>query len=226
MKYNPIICAIDTPDIEEAECLISLINSNVGGIKLGLEFFTANGPEGIKRFSDRGLPVFLDLKFHDIPNTVAKAVKAACKLNPFMITIHTAGGKDMLKAAADAAQGDTILLGVTVLTSMDDKDINEIGVTTSAKAQVTNLATMAKNCGLSGVVCSAHEIGMLRTRFGPEFKLVVPGIRQQLDDHNDQKRVITPKSAMNLGADYLVIGRPITQAPDPAKVAQDILLSL
>lgn len=220
---NPIICAIDTTNLEEAENLVSKLKDYVGAIKLGLEFYTAHGTDGIRQISSYGIPLFLDLKFHDIPNTVRNAVKAACELNPFMITVHVSGGREMLRAAVDAAEGRTKIIGVTVLTSMDDKDLFDIGINKPAREQVIYLSSLANGCGLDGVVCSAHEIGMLKSRFGRDFITVVPGIRPEFSDADDQKRTLPPKKAIEQGADYLVIGRPITKAPDPVKIVQDIL---
>ena len=229
MKKNPIFCAIDTTDMERAKRLIGEVAPYVGGIKLGLEFFTHHGAEGIRRVMPENLPLFLDLKFHDIPNTVAGAVRATKGLNVFMMTIHTAGGYAMMQAAKQAASqlpGNPKLLGVTVLTSMEEADMEKIGVQLSIANQVEKLASLAQSAGIDGAVCSPHEIAALRQTLGKEFLLVVPGIRPAGADAGDQKRIMTPKEAMDLGANYLVIGRPITGAENPAKAAEAIYQSL
>lgn len=230
---NPIIAAIDTPDIARAKELCHMLNGHVGAVKLGLEFFSAHGPEGVREVVPEGLPLFLDLKFYDIPNTVYKAVRALKGLPVSMLTVHTSGGKLMMKGAKDAAdwlaeqgQPRPNVLGVTVLTSMDKSNLLEIGVKAEVEKQVQHLGSLAAEAGLDGVVCSPQEIEMLRSSFAKakyDMLLVVPGIRPPGFDKNDQKRVMTPKQALEAGADYLVIGRPITQAEEPAKVAQDIL---
>jgi orotidine-5'-phosphate decarboxylase len=220
-----VYCALDRPDLEGALALGRSLADVVGGLKLGLEFVTANGPRGVRRVVDLGLPVFLDVKFHDIPNTVAGAVRAAGALGVAMLNLHIAGGPAMLRAAVEAA--DSLdprpwLLGVTVLTSVDDRDLAALGVAQSAAAQVLRLAELARACRLDGVICSPHEIATLRRRCGAAFKLVVPGIRPESSAPDDQKRVMSPKAAAALGADVLVIGRPITQARDPRAAAQAI----
>jgi orotidine-5'-phosphate decarboxylase len=226
MTPPPVIfCALDRPDLEGALALGRSLADVVGGLKVGLEFVTANGPGGVRRVVDLGLPVFLDVKFHDIPNTVAGAVRAAGALGVAMLNLHIAGGPAMLHAAVEAA--DSLdprpwLLGVTVLTSVDDRDLAALGVAQSAAAQVLRLAELARACGLDGVICSPHEIATLRRRCGAAFKLVVPGIRPESSAPDDQKRVMSPKAAAALGADVLVIGRPITQARDPRAAAQAI----
>jgi orotidine-5'-phosphate decarboxylase len=230
MKHNPIICAIDTPTIEGAKRMISKVAPHVGAIKLGLEFFVANGIEGVKRVMDGvDAPLFLDLKFHDIPNTVAKAIASTSSINCFLLTIHTSGGKDMMRHAAEAAASlpnNPTVIGVTVLTSMDEDDLSDIGCTRSAKDQVVNLARLAKDSGLGGVVCSPLEVSFIRHACGSDFTLVVPGIRPAGSNSNDQKRTMTPRDAVELGADYLVIGRPITGADYPDLAAAKILESL
>jgi orotidine-5'-phosphate decarboxylase len=228
---NPVFCAIDTTDLEAAADLAASIAGHVGGIKLGKEFFTSHGPQGVRRLTAGGLPLFLDLKFHDIPNTVAGAVRAATTaVSPYMMTIHAAGGPAMLRAAAEAAGEASakagvprpLLLGVTVLTSLDEGDLRAIGVPGSLSDQVVRLAELSRDCELDGVICSPHEITALRQRLGGGFKLVVPGIRPAGSGAGDQKRVMTPREALDLGADYLVIGRPITRAADPAQAAAAI----
>lgn len=228
-KNNPIICAIDTTDIQIAKKMVDSVRDSVCVIKLGLEFFTANGAAGITQVVDNSVPLFLDLKFHDIPNTVAKAISATAKINAFMMTVHSAGGKAMMQAAAEVAKdlpNKPMILGVTVLTSLDELDLQDIGVANSLSEQVKKLAGLAQESGLDGVVCSAHEIEILRRQCGDNFKLIVPGIRPVGSSSGDQKRTLTPKEAMNKGADYLVIGRPITESNNPQQMAQDILRGL
>ena len=221
---SPVFCAIDRADLSGALLLArSLSRQPIGGLKLGLEFVTANGPSGVRSIVDLGLPVFLDLKFHDIPNTVVGAVKAAADLGVSMLTLHLQGGPAMLWAAADAvkAMGDDrpMLLGVSVLTSMDDKDLAAVGIEGSTEAQVLRLAGLAQKTGMDGMVCSPREIGPLRKAFGGSMKLVVPGIRPEGSAAGDQKRTLTPGDAIKAGADYLVIGRPITAAGSPGAAA-------
>jgi len=220
-----IFVALDTTDLDHALSLASALQGLVGGVKLGKEFFTALGPEGVNAVSALGMPVFLDLKFHDIPSTVAGAVNAALPLAPFMLNVHASGGAAMMRAAADAAAGAQLrplVLAVTVLTSLGDEDLAATGVTGNAAAQVMRLAELAGRCGLDGVVCSAREAEALRAKMGNDFKLVVPGIRPDWAATDDQKRITTPSQAVKLGADYLVIGRPITGAADPAIAAKRI----
>lgn len=231
---NPIICAIDTTDVGNAYKLVEQISPHVGAIKLGLEYFVANGASGVHALSPLQVPVFLDLKFHDIPNTVAKAIEATAGIHTFMMTVHTAGGRAMLKRAIDASmriaemtgKERPIILGVTVLTSLDQEDLSMIGVRDRLDDQVKRLADLAQSSGLDGVVCSSYEIKLVREVCGDEFTLVVPGIRPEGAGEDDQKRVMTPKDALNLGADYLVIGRPITQAADPKAAAKMIQMIL
>jgi len=224
---NRIFVAVDTTDSRRAVDLAADLGGLVGGLKLGKEFFTANGPQGVRRVTDAaGLPLFLDLKFHDIPNTVAAAVRAALPLQPFMLNVHAAGGGAMMRAAAEAAAqagpSRPLVLAVTVLTSLTDDDLAAIGVASKVTEQVVRLARLARECGVDGVVCSAKEIVALRGACGPNFKLVVPGIRPASAAADDQRRVVTPGEAMALGADFLVIGRPITGASDPAAAARAI----
>ena len=234
MTQNPIICAVDTTDVETAQSLAGKLSGKVGALKLGLEFFTANGSAGVQQIASAQSPVFLDLKFHDIPNTVSKAVKATSAMDTFILTVHTLGGRDMMKAASDAASDNTVktgkrrpyVVGVTVLTSMDQNDLNGIGISVSVADQVKRLAELAQSSGLDGVVCSPLEIELIRSVCGKDFKLVVPGIRPMGSDSGDQKRVLTPRQAVDKGADFLVIGRPITENNDPASAAQAIIDSL
>lgn len=226
MTQSPIFCAIDTPDTAKALNLAQKLKGNVGGLKLGLEYFMSNGPQGVKPILDLGLPLFIDVKLHDIPNTVAGAVKSLLPLAPDFITIHTSGGPAMMKAAAEAAATATgkkpKLLGVTVLTSLDSADLQKVGQDTNTAAQVERLALLAKESGLDGIVCSPAEVANLRKVLGKDMVLMVPGIRPAWSAANDQKRVMTPREAIDVGATYLVIGRPITGAEDPANAAQRV----
>jgi len=227
MKNNPIICAIDTDNITSAKKLITSIKSDVCAIKLGLEFFSGYGTGGVKEISELGADIFLDLKFHDIPNTVAKAISQICKLNCFMTTIHTLGGLDMMKAArkaADESDKKPMLIGVTILTS--HIDISEIGIDYPINSQVLRLAELAVKSKLDGIVCSPHEIAEIKKNFGADLKLIVPGIRSSTDNKNDQSRTLSAKEALELGADYLVIGRPITATENPVASLKNILSSI
>ena len=227
MDRNPILCAIDTQDLARAQQLIAAIARGVGGVKLGLEFFAAHGPDGIRAAAGGQKNVFLDLKLHDIPNTVAGAVKSSLALDPLLMTIHCAGGPAMMRAAVEArGSARTKIVGVTVLTSLDDSDLAATGQAGPAAEQVQRLALLAKANGLDGVVCSPQEVAMLRKICGPDFILVVPGIRPAGAAVGDQKRVQTPRDAVAAGATYLVIGRPITEASDPAAAAQAILAEI
>lgn len=223
-----IYCAIDTPDMAAAERLVGALAGAVGGIKLGLEFFVANGPAGVARLAENGLPVFLDLKLHDIPNTVAGAVRAVLPLAPSILTVHASGGRAMLEAAVEAKGGmhGMRIVGVTVLTSLDDGDLGRMGWAAGSEATVQRLAAEAKAGGLDGIVCSPREAAAMRAAFGPGFLLVVPGIRPAWAAAGDQKRITTPADAAAAGADVLVIGRPITGAEKPAEAAQRIAAEL
>ncbi len=228
IMQNPILVAIDTTDIPRAKALVSAVAPHVGGIKLGLEFFTAHGAAGVREVAGE-VPVFLDLKFHDIPNTVAGAIRATAGINCFMMTVHACGGGDMLRAAKRAANdlpNRPKVVGVTVLTSMDEADLHGTGVKTPLEEQVLNLTDLANDSGLDGIVCSPREISAIRARVGSEFTLVTPGIRPSGSDKGDQKRIMTPKEAVVEGSNYLVIGRPITQSDNPAQAAADIFASL
>ena len=220
-----IFCALDRPDLEGALALARSLVGVVGGLKVGLEFVTANGPDGVRQIGALGLPVFLDVKFHDIPNTVAGAVAAAHALGVAMLTLHISGGGDMLRAAVETArcrEPHMKLIGVTVLTSLDDADLSVLGIADKVTAQVLRLAELAWDAGLDGIVCAPHELPLLRSRFEPGFSLVVPGIRPAGSAVGDQKRTKTPAAAAAAGADVLVIGRPITEASDPAAMARAI----
>jgi len=227
---NPILCAIDLADPTKAKALVRTLKGAVGGIKLGLEFFTANGPRAVKDTA-QGLPLFLDLKLHDIPNTVAGAVRAAAAIEPLFLTLHCAGGGAMMKAATEAAKqagGKTRmkLLGVTVLTSLDEGDLESVGQKGPVAEQVKRLARLARASGLDGIVCSPHEVEELRRELGEDFLLVVPGIRIGSLALGDQKRVMGPRDAVAAGADYLVIGRPITGSPSPPAAARAMLAEI
>ena len=229
MRSNPVFVALDTPDLERALTLARAVRSHVGGLKVGLEFITACGPDGVKRVVDIGLPVFADVKFHDIPNTVAAASRELARLGAKMFNIHASGGEVMMREAAAAAHAvdpNVKVLGVTVLTSIDDSLLVAVGQKGPAAEQVVRLARLANQSGLDGVVCSAHEIAPLRAACGSEFRLVVPGIRPAGASLGDQRRVMTPAEAYTAGADILVVGRPITAAADPALAAQAIASEL
>lgn len=219
-----IFCAVDTNELPEAKNLARALKGHVAGLKLGLEFFNAQGPQGYKAIASFGVPIFLDLKLHDIPNTVAGAVHSLLPLKPAFLTIHASGGPAMMKAAADAAAkagaAAPKILAVTVLTSIGAADLSAIGQGQEPAEQVLRLATLAKASGVNGVVCAPTEAAMLRKALGPDFILMVPGIRPAGGDLGDQKRVTTPKDAVTAGASYIVIGRPITQAPDPVAMAK------
>ena len=226
---NPIFVAIDTPDLDRALALARAVGPHAGGLKVGLEFITAQGPEGIRAIAALGKPVFADTKFHDIPNTVAGAAREIAKLGVAVFNIHASGGEAMMRAAKDAAASvnpQMKLIAVTVLTSIDDGVLDTVGQRGPAADQVMRLARLAQASGLDGVVCSAHEIAAIRKACGNDFLLVVPGIRPAGSDLADQRRVMTPAEAARAGADILVIGRPITGAPDPAKAAREIAESL
>ena len=218
-----ILVPLDTDDVARAAKLAARLKGYVGGVKLGKQFFTANGPNGVNKIACVGHPIFMDLKFHDIPNTVASAIRSIHRLKPFMLNVHASGGRAMMKAAVaannEAKETKPLLLGVTMLTSLSECDLKEIGVASDAGQQVVRLSKLAQDCGMDGVVCSSLEITLLRKACGDHFKLVVPGIRPSWSSSNDQKRVATPIEAIARGADYLVIGRPITTADDPVNAA-------
>ena len=231
---NPIIVALDTQEVEEATTIAREVMGHVGAVKLGLEFFTANGAAGVRQITQLGVPLFLDLKFHDIPNTVAKAIAATAGMNMFMMTVHTSGGRAMLQAAMDASdrvaqatgKERPLVIGVTLLTSLDQDDITILGFREKLQDQVLRLADLAQSAGLDGVVCSPFEIAPIRKACGDELTLVVPGIRPEGAHAGDQKRIMTPRDALARGADYLVIGRPITGAADRASAAAAISAGL
>ncbi|MEQ8252385.1 MAG: orotidine-5'-phosphate decarboxylase [Oceanibaculum nanhaiense] len=226
-----VFCAIDTTDLDHAAGLARRLGPGLGGVKLGLEFVNAHGPAGVRKVAEAGHPVFLDLKYHDIPNTVAGAVRAATgTCQPFMLNVHASGGRAMMQAARDAAESAAhaagikkpLAIAVTVLTSLDDGDLAAVGQQGPAVEQVVRLARLTQDCGLDGIVCSAREIAAVRAACGRDFKLIVPGIRPAWSETGDQKRIMTPADAIRAGADYLVIGRPITGASDPAEAVARI----
>jgi orotidine-5'-phosphate decarboxylase len=223
---NHIFCAIDTQDKNIAESLVGAVSPIIGGVKFGLEFYSIHGPDGIESVLEKypDAELFLDLKFHDIPNTVAGAVHAASsRLKPSYLNVHASGGLEMMCAAKEACSASTKILAVTVLTSLDNQALAQIGYSNEASDQVRRLAGLAQEAGLDGVVCSSHEIEVLRKDCGDDFVLMVPGIRPAGAEANDQKRIMTPKEALQKGATHLVIGRPITKASDPAEAARRIL---
>jgi len=219
-----LIVALDVDNLKKAKALVDRLYPAVRIFKIGSQLFTACGPKAIEMVHKRGAKVFLDLKFHDIPNTVARAVEAAKAMGVFMLNVHASGGKEMMKAAFDAAgRRGPILLAVTVLTSLDAQGLRSIGVKKSAFKQVEDLALLAESAGMAGIVCSAREIATIRKSCGRKFVIVTPGIRPLAAKTQDQKRIATPAYAMAQGADYIVVGRPITQAKDPASAAKSIL---
>lgn len=227
-RHPKIFCAIDTADMEFITRIIPGLVDAGCGLKLGLEFFNRHGPDGVRRVKDMApdASLFLDLKYHDIPNTVAGAVREASKLGVSYLNMHASGGLEMMKAAKDSCDPRTKLLGVTVLTSLDDSNLSSIGQIARAEDQVKRLTELTQLAGLDGVVCSAHEIDMLRKTSGKDFILMVPGIRPIGSEKDDQKRTMTPQNAFMIGASHLVIGRPITKATDPVAAAREILDSL
>ncbi len=230
MPLNPICVALDTPDLDRAVALAKALKPHAGYMKVGMEFFYAQGLAGYAKVAEQGLPVFLDLKLHDIPNTVGMAMNSLMRLTPrpAIVNVHATGGLDMMKAAAEAVAGQSKLIAVTILTSLSDDDIWAAGFETAkdTQAHARALAALTKQAGLDGVVCSPHDLTGIRHDLGRDFLTVVPGIRPADAATQDQKRVATPASAIAAGADILVIGRAITGSPDPARAAQTILASL
>lgn len=222
---SPIYVAIDTPDLERAKSIAQRVKAHVGGIKLGLEFFMANGRAGVHEMHDIGLPIFLDLKFHDIPNTVAKAIQALRPLEPAILTVHAAGGRAMLEDAKAAAPTGTKVVAVTMLTSLDDSDLTSIGLKPDPHEQVMRLTELAKSSGVDGIVCSGNEVAAAKKIWHDGF-FVIPGVRPANGVIGDQKRVVTPRAALDAGASILVVGRPITQAVDPDLAAREIEATL
>ncbi|HWK34950.1 orotidine-5'-phosphate decarboxylase [Sphingomonas sp.] len=218
---SPIYVALDTPDLDRARAIAQRVRNHVGGIKLGLEFFMANGRAGVHEMAEIGLPIFLDLKFHDIPNTVAKAVQALRPLEPAIITIHAAGGRAMMEDAKAAAPQGTKVVAVTMLTSLDGGDLTSIGLKPDPHEQVLRLTELARSAGVDGIVCSGEEVAAAHKAWHDGF-FVVPGVRPPDGASGDQKRVVSPRQALDAGASILVVGRPITQADDPDQAARAI----
>jgi len=225
-----VVIALDYDNKMQALAFIEQLDPTTCRLKIGKEMFTHFGPEFVQLLVSKGFDVFLDLKFHDIPNTVAKAVKAAADLGVWMVNVHASGGRRMMEAAKAILEpyGDKapLLIAVTVLTSMDQSDLTELGINLTPAEQVKRLALLTKSSGLDGVVCSSHEAEELKALLGKDFKLVTPGIRPAGSDAGDQRRIKTPKQAIDSGSDYLVIGRPITQAEDPVAILHNINDSL
>jgi orotidine-5'-phosphate decarboxylase len=222
---SPIIVPMDYPDMTSVEAMADQLDPSLCRLKVGKELFTQCGPDAVRLLQRKGYEIFLDLKFHDIPNTVAGAVKAAADLGVWMVNVHASGGVRMMEAARDALanyQSAPKLIAVTVLTSLEAQDLRDIGVNDEPIKQVERLARLTKDCGLDGVVCSAQEAPLLRSTLGADFLLVTPGIRPVDSERSDQRRVATPSSAMALGSSYLVIGRPITQHKRPLEMLNTI----
>ncbi|ENM5738707.1 orotidine-5'-phosphate decarboxylase [Vibrio mimicus] len=226
MNDPKVIVALDYDNLADALAFVDKIDPSTCRLKVGKEMFTLFGPEFVRELHKRGFSVFLDLKFHDIPNTCSKAVKAAAELGVWMVNVHASGGERMMVASREILEpygkDRPLLIGVTVLTSMESSDLQGIGIQASPQDHVLRLATLTKNSGLDGVVCSAQEASLLKQNLGSEFKLVTPGIRPAGAEQGDQRRIMTPAQAMASGSDYLVIGRPITQASHPDLVLQEI----
>jgi orotidine-5'-phosphate decarboxylase len=223
---DKIIVALDVATKQEALELVEKLHDQISVFKVGLQLYTAEGPEIVRAIRATGANVFLDLKLHDIPNTVAKAVESAAKLGVQMLTTHLSGGTEMTRAAVRARSDDLLLLGITVLTSADEQTIRQIGISDKINSHVLRLAKLGVENGIGGVIASAHEIQMLRREFGNKINIVVPGIRPSWSEAGDQKRVMTPREAIDSGADYLVIGRPITAHPNPSEAVERILAEL
>ena len=225
MSDSKIIIALDYSSVEEARSFYKQVDPARCRVKVGKELYTRAGPDFVRELVDAGFDVFLDLKFHDIPNTVAQACRAAAELGVWMLNVHALGGRAMLEAAReaiDSSSNSPLLIAVTILTSMKELDLKEVGINSSVAEQVQRLANLVKSCNLDGVVCSSHEVSGLRSTLGDDFCLVTPGIRPKGSETGDQKRIMTPKEAVDLGSSYLVIGRPITQAEDPMAVLTSI----
>lgn len=222
---NPVYLALDVAQIEAAKSLVSKVKSHIGGVKLGLEFFCAHGHHGVHEIAQLGLPIFLDLKLHDIPNTVAGAMQAIHVLEPAIVTIHASGGRAMMEDAKAAAAEGCKVVAVTMLTSLDERDMARTGIDGSAHDQVMRLAELAQDAGLDGIVCSGHEVKAVHKQWKNGF-FVVPGLRPGGKANGDQKRVVTPRQARDDGASVLVIGRPISRAEDPLTAARAIEATL
>jgi orotidine-5'-phosphate decarboxylase len=222
---NPVYLALDMPTLDGAKALAERVKAHVGGFKVGLEFFCAHGHHGVHEIAHVGLPLFLDLKLHDIPNTVAGAMQAIHVLEPSIVTVHASGGRSMMEDAKAAAGANTKVVGVTLLTSLDERDLQRTGVNGDAHDQVMRLAELAQNAGLDGIVCSGREVAKVRKQWKDGF-FVVPGLRLNGVGHGDQKRVVTPRQARDDGASVLVVGRPISRADDPLAAARAIEATL
>ncbi|MBO9603150.1 MAG: orotidine-5'-phosphate decarboxylase [Novosphingobium sp.] len=222
---NPVYLALDVPQLDAARALAEKVKAHVGGLKLGLEFFCAHGHHGVHEIAHVGLPIFLDLKLHDIPNTVAGAMQAIHVLEPAIVTIHASGGRAMMEDAKAAAGEHCKVVAVTMLTSLDERDLARTGVGGSAHDQVMRLAELAESAGLDGIVCSGHEVGAVHGQWKDGF-FVVPGLRLPDGHKGDQKRTVTPREARDSGASVLVVGRPISRAEDPLKAARAIEATL
>jgi orotidine-5'-phosphate decarboxylase len=222
---NPLYLALDLPQLDAARTLAEKVKAHVGGLKLGLEFFCAHGHHGVHEIARVGLPIFLDLKLHDIPNTVAGAMQAIHVLEPAIVTIHASGGRMMMEDAKAAAANGTKVVAVTMLTSLDERDLKRTGVDGDAHDQVMRLADLAHTAGLDGIVCSGKEVGQVRKQWKDGF-FVVPGLRLDGGPSGDQKRVVTPRQARDDGASVLVVGRPISRAEDPIAAARAIEATL
>ena len=222
-KY--IYCAIDYKDLSQSKKLLDQIQNFIGGIKLGLEFFVSNGLEGVKIIKKYKLPIFLDLKLHDIPNTVNKAMEAALSIEPHLISVHVTSGSNVLKLITKHKK-KTKIIGVTMLTSLEAKDLKNIGVECSINKYVEKLAKLAYHNGLDGIVCSPKELSLLRNKFPRKFIFVTPGIRLKKNKLNDQKRILEPGEAIKKGSNIIVIGRPITEASEPVNMLKEIIKNI
>jgi orotidine-5'-phosphate decarboxylase len=222
---NPVYLALDLPQLDAAKALATKVKAHIGGLKLGLEFFCAHGHHGVHEIAHVGLPIFLDLKLHDIPNTVAGAMQAIHVLEPAIVTVHASGGRAMMEDAKAAAAEHTKEVGVTMLTSLDENDLKRTGVDGDAHDQVMRLAELSEKAGLDGIVCSGQEVGAVHKQWKNGF-FIVPGLRLPDGPKSDQKRVVTPRQARDDGASVLVVGRPISRAEDPVQAARDIEATL
>lgn len=234
LPSEKIILALDVESVKEAEKYVELLRDYIGIFKVGKQLFTHGGPKIVEMIHYHGGKVFLDLKFHDIPHTVARAVEEACKLKVFMLTLHAMGGQRMMREAVNASitmaqkysLNPPLILAVTILTSLQQEDLKDIGIVSSLEKTVLRLAKLSQRAGVQGVVASAQEAALIRATCGPDFAIVTPGIRPRGTASNDQKRTLTPKEALLAGADYLVIGRPLLDAPDPREAAKEVIQEL
>lgn len=222
---NPVFLALDMPQIDAAKAIAEKVKAHVGGFKLGLEFFCAHGHHGVREIAQVGLPIFLDLKLHDIPNTVAGAMQSIHTLEPSIVTVHASGGRAMMEDAKAAAGDGCKVVAVTMLTSLSERDLERMGMTSNVGDQVLRLAELANTAGLDGIVCSGHEVKAVHSQWKDGF-FVVPGLRPTGAAIGDQKRVVTPRQARDDGAGVLVIGRPISRAEDPLEAARAIEATL